>query len=1011
MNRLLFATVLFFLSIIHAFDATSQGHLRLIAEGERDFIKLREAFYTEWKAEGSRYSELKKFKRWEYFIVPRLIDGKIPATQYFKKRYETFELERSRQLNRGAKTENSWEPIGPKKWEVGNDGYNPGNGRVNCITVDPNDPLKLYIGAAGGGFWKSSDGGATWNTSTDDLGVLGVTDIYIDPDNTDRIIIVTGDAYGSDTPSIGLFESTDGGESWQLMNLEFDRNEFRTFFKLEVGKVNKDLMYLAGSNIIRSDDGGETWDEVHFGNFSDLVVHPTNDSILYACNRFESTSEIITLHKSIDAGITWEEMEFSFPEANKTFARKALGVTPDNPDVVYILAAASDATYGALFKSPNQLDSVALMSSSPNIFGYSKAADDGSGQGWYDLAIGVSPEDEDELYVSGIHVWKSQDAGQNWELQNYWVWDDQEYPYVHADNHTIDFYHGNLYCGGDGGIFFSEDDGETFENLSFGLSISQFYRLGTHPTEEDVVIGGLQDNGSFTKIDNQWYHIFGADGMEALIDHTDPSIVYSEYQYGGIIRYINEGLDADLYIENEDNESGGWVTPFIMHPDDHNTLYFGYQNVWKSTDQGTTLNKQSNFQGGSVIDILKMHPTETNHFLVGRGGLLFYSSDDAVSYNSISGGLPARNLNDAMFDVKDPNTLWAGFSGGIVYQSDDAGESWFSLSEGLPDLSVNCLLQHPCGDILYAGTDVGVYTLSLLEDQPIWEYMGEGLPNVVVSELEIQQATNKLYIATYGRGVWKIDVPSTSGGTEDQIITFDEIAEKRLGDARFALNASSTSGLPISYVSSDNSIVQIVGDSADILSRGTVEITASQKGNCQFKSAESMTRTVEVVRGTQTIDFKPIPTDITFEQGESFGLLATASSGLPVSFSSSNESMIAIDKNLATIESSSGGTVTISANQEGDDDYEPAETIDREIVFLILDAEILSATVLFPNPASRYIEVPDNKVGEKFRLFNISGKLIKEGQVSSKKRIDLTKYESGRYILLLGEEPFQIIKK
>ncbi|MCR9251492.1 MAG: T9SS type A sorting domain-containing protein [bacterium] len=1010
MNRSSIFTVFFFLSIIIAFSATSQGHLRLIAEGERDFSKLREAFYEEWKEQGSRYSDLKKFKRWENFIVPRLKDGKIPGAGYFKQRYDAYELIKA-DKNASKRQQNSWQSIGPYKWEVGNDGYNPGNGRINCITVDPNDPNKVYIGAASGGFWKSLDGGQTWHTSTDDLGVLGVTDIYVDPDNTDRIIILTGDAYGSDTPSIGLFESLDAGESWELMNLSFDRNEFKTFYKLEVGKENKDLMFVAGSNIIRSVDGGETWEEVQTGTFSDLAMHPTNDSILYACDRFDNVANQITLYKSVDAGLNWERLIMDFPEANKTFGRKALGVTPANPDVVYILSSASDATFGGLFKSSDQLNSVTLMSSTPNIFGYSKEADDNSGQGWYDLAIGVSPEDENELYVSGVHVWKSMDSGENWELQNYWIWSDQEYPYVHADNHTIDYYHGNVYCGGDGGIFYSEDDGETFDNLSFGLNIAQFYRLGTHPEKEDVVVGGLQDNGSFAKINDEWYHIFGADGMEALIDHTDPNTVYSEYQNGGIIRYTNEGLDTDWFVSNADNEPGGWVTPFIMHPNDHNTLYFGYQNVWVSNDRGETLTKNSNFNGASVIDILKMHPTQNNTFLVGRGGLLYYSTDEARSFSEISAGLPSLPLTDAIFDVANPDRIWASLFEGNVYQSNDAGESWFSVSEGLPFLSVNCLLQHPCGEILYAGTDVGVYTLDLTSGNRNWEYMGSGLPNVIVREMEIQNATSKLYVATYGRGIWKIDVPEVTEGEEIQSITFQDIEDKRLSDEKFALVAESSSALEISFISSDDRIVLIDGDSAKIIGLGAVEISAMQYGNCAYQPADTVTKSFEVLKGIQTIDFEEIATDVPFRKGRSFSLYARSSASLPITFVSSDENLISINGDRAVIESDEGGTVTITASQEGSEFYEAAENVDQEITFLILDAETLESNPLYPNPTTRFVNLPPDTRGAQYRLFNLSGRLVKRGIVSNKNRVDISDGNSGRYILEVAGKTYQVVKK
>ncbi|MEO9966390.1 MAG: T9SS type A sorting domain-containing protein [Reichenbachiella sp.] len=827
------------LTIVVISDANSQDHLRLISEGERDFVKIREAFYSYWDRTGRRNSDFKKFKRWEDRVLPRLVDGQLSSSGHYTMRISEYKLLQEKFTKSARTNTESWEAIGPYDWQVASNGYSPGNGRINCITVDPNDPDIIYIGTSGGGVWKSEDSGATWSTTTDQLAVLGATDIYVNPADSDEVIVLTGDAYGSDTPSVGLIKSIDGGKTWSTTNFSYEESAYNVFFKFEVSPTNPDLMIVAGDGVHRSTDGGDTWTEVMTVTISDLVFHPGDDDIVYAAARYEDSENELTLYKSTDGGATWSSALFTFESLDTTLGRKALGVTEDNLDALYVLVSDDDATFGGLFKSEDQLSTMSMQSNTPNIFGYeTDGSDADDGQGWYDLAIAVDPDDEDILYASGVHIWKSIDSGVTWEIQNYWIWDTEEYPYVHADNHTLDIANGKLYAGCDGGVFVSADGGDTFTDLSPGLNIGQFYRISTHPTDENIVIGGLQDNGAYLRKNNQWYQIYGADGMEAIIDHTDPTIMYSSYQNGGILRYTDDGENIDLDVINSDDESGGWITPYIMHPDDNKTMYFGFENVWKSTDQGETLSKISNFQTGGNISILKQHPTNTDHLLASSDGSLYLTTDDGDKWSDITVGLPFYTLTDATFAHNDASTIWATFSnyeiGEKVYKSTDSGKNWTSVSEGLPDLPVNCILsQNSCSGRVFIGTDIGVYSRN--EGQTTWNYLGEGLPNVVVRELEMQDETGKLFAATFGRGIWKIE----AGEIQSQQITFEDIGNKFVGSESFELVASSDSGLDVIFTSSDPDIVSINGTTATVVSEGSVTITAVQEGNCDYLEAES----------------------------------------------------------------------------------------------------------------------------------------------------------------------------
>lgn len=904
----------------------------------------------------------------------------------------------------------TWQAMGPYEWGVTTNGYSPGNGRLNCITVDPNDEDHIFVGAAAGGLWESSDGGQSWSTSTDQLAVLGITDIYIDPDDSNNIIILTGDAYGNDTPSVGLYKSTDGGLSWGQMSLQFDKSHYQTFFKLEVSPVNGDHMLVGGNGIYISKDGGSSWELTLEQNVTDVVMHPTDDQIVYAVGREEESNNNLTTYKSTDGGLTWSKKVFSIALGYR-LGRKAIGVSPNSPDSVYILATSTSSTFGGLFLSGDQLNTLQLQSNSPNIFGYEKNGEDNSGQGWYDLSIAVSPDNPNEIYVSGIHIWKSTDAGINWELQNYWVYNDPEYPYVHADNHTLDFANGKLYAGGDGGIFMSADQGETFENLSFGLNIGQFYRIGTHPTDAGIVVGGLQDNGSFYRFNDQWKQIFGADGMDGLIDHTDPSYVYSEYQNGGIIRFRENAEIIDHYVENPE-ERGGWITPFIMHPDDHKVLYFGYQNIWKSTDQGTSMERISDFQTAETIRFLKQHQEFPSQLLTSVSGKLFLTTNEGSDWQDITEGLPSYYMTDAEFSYNDPETIYATFSNQEedfkVYVSYDLGTSWQNVSSGIPSIPVNCIeSQNSCSNSLFIGTDIGVYYKDDTMEQ--WEPYGSGLPNVIIDEVEVQYATGKVFVATYGRGVWSTDVALPIPGTLSQTLTFDQIEGKSFGDEPFHLVATSSEGLKATYKSSDPEILSISGDKATINKTGTVTITATQKGNCEFLEA-SIAQEITIDKGEQEITFAPLES-----KKSNDGLIsleASTSSKLPIVFTSSDEGIFAIDGSRGEIIGI--GTVTITASQEGDDYYYPAEDVSQTLMIIALGEGENESLTVYPNPAGASTTLYfSNKEKREVELFNLNGQLIRSFSLSRRTshELDLEGLKPGVYILKVEEASLEIIKE
>ena len=271
-----------------------------------------------------------------------------------------------------------------------------GNGRVNCIAFDPNNSDIIWIGSHAGGLWKSVDGGNNWTTGTDNLPVIGVSSIAIDPTNTQNMLIVTGDADASDTYSIGILKSTDGGNSWNTTSLSYNISDEETINKVIINPNNPDSVYaVTNLNIMISTDAGSNWAIIgSLGRWRDIEFKPGNPSVIYAAKQSNGNSNV---YKTIDGGANWSKINNGVASNGKY--RPLIAVTADNPEVIYALYSASDYGFHGLYKSSDAGDNWVLQSNSPNILGRETDGSDSGGQSWYDLSLGVAPNNENLVYV------------------------------------------------------------------------------------------------------------------------------------------------------------------------------------------------------------------------------------------------------------------------------------------------------------------------------------------------------------------------------------------------------------------------------------------------------------------------------------------------------------------------------------------------------------------------------------------------------------------------------------
>jgi photosystem II stability/assembly factor-like uncharacterized protein len=730
----------------------AQHWVRLLEDGHTPLPEVKAAFDSAWAGRPYvRSKGWKQYQRWYWFMDQRTWpSGERPDPAVYN--HAAAAVVAMRQQAAGhARSQANWAPLGPLSWNTTS--YNPGNGRVNAVTVDPSDPNVIYVGTPSAGLWRSNDAGNTWQALFTDLPSMGVSGIVVDPADPQVIYIATGDGDGSDTYSAGVLKSTDGGATWNSTGLNWTLADTRTTRCLRMAPSNNQtLLCAASSGIFRSTNGAQNWQQVRFGGYRDIEFQPGNDSIVYACGN--------TFERSTDGGEHFQLLSNTGLPPGGQVGRMAIAVTPADPLTVYVLCSSdADGGFLGLYRSFDGGLSFTLQSNSPNLFGYEDDGSDTGGQSWYDMALVADPEDANRVYIGGINVWKSIDGGMNWTIESHWT-----YPsligYTHADIHTLEIFNGKLYCGSDGGIHVSANEAEDWADLSAGLDITQFYRLGGSELLPYKFMAGAQDNGTNRLLNGNWTHVYGADGMEAAIDPLDPNIVYGSSQNGNILLSYSNGANWDN-IGDGITEDGPWVTPFII---DHNStthLLAGFHNVWATWDRGDSWVMMTNWNEDEYVRCLALAPSNSDVIYAARQDLVQRSDDGGFTWADISGGLPNQTPTSFAVDPTDPMHVYVSFSGygagNKLFASNNGGQNWSNYSMNLPNIPVNSVVYEPgTNNGLYVGTDMGVfYTNDYFSN---WLPYGQGLPNVVVNELEINMAAGKVRAATFGRGLWESDL-------------------------------------------------------------------------------------------------------------------------------------------------------------------------------------------------------------------------------------------------------------
>ena len=820
-----------------------QRWVELMNDTTSNFYEVQEAFYDEW--EGKEYKKgngWKQFKRWEWYMEPRVYPtgNRINTQQVYNER-KAFEAE----YGTPSTKSNGWSPMGPNDWQA--IGSGPGIGRINVVAEHPTNDQIIYAGSPSGGIWKTTDAGSTWEPLNDDFPTLGVSGIAIDHSDPQTIYIATGDKDASDTYSIGVVKSTDGGMTWNNTGLTHNLSQYISCQELIMHPFDPNTLVLAtNQGLFKTIDGGVNWTQSASGDFHDVEYHPTNPSIMYA-----STDQ---MYRSNDGGDSFTQINNGLPVASN-LNRIQLAVSEDEPDWVYALTGKfSDATFYGLYLSTDGGLSFQLQSDSPNIFGVNLTGSDGNGQCWYDMAIDADPNDATTILAGGVNIWKSTDAGQNWSINTHRSYQlSTNIEYTHADIHDIRFFNGNLYCGTDGGIYKTTDLGNNWNDLTPGMEISQFYRLGLAPQTPDIVIGGTQDNGSYLLKNNSWTHVYGADGMEAAVNPVNRDIMFCSYQFGAMVRSVDGGTHWER-IFPVSNENGAWTTPYETIGS--SSVIIGYENVWKSTNNGDSFNSISTFAGGDRIRHLDVCDNDEDIIYVSFYGSLHKTEDGGTSWQNVTSNLPNIQVSDIQIHPTHTEIVWvtsSGFNNGEkVFVTTNGGVSWENISGNLPNIPANTLVyQEGTDGGLYVGMDVGIYyTDSTLTN---WQAFDTDLPNVIISELEIHYGGDVIRAATYGRGIWESELytPSTLLPEANFITSLTEICPS---DSITFKNASinASPGWTWYFPGGSPSTSSAARPTVTFPSSGVYDVSLVVDN---ANGSDSITKAIEVTHGQHLLDF------------------------------------------------------------------------------------------------------------------------------------------------------------
>ena len=622
----------------------------------------------------------------------------------------------------------------------------PGNvsGRTRAIIVDPSDPdhNTWLIAATGGGIWKTTDGGNSWQEKTKDLPSLTTTTLVQCASAPSVLYAGTGRGYGSSYAHIngdGIFKSTDSGETWFQLASTAGGKLFTAINRVVVDPDNPDLVLACGndktgrngqdsgprkSGIYRSTNGGESWTlvfdpDIFFGMTTDnrvqqIVATPGNFNVLYAAvNR-------MGVIKSTNAGQTWSVSanNFGVPSGYSdptsgmgNSVRVELAIAPSDTDRIYA-AVERPAGVGDLYLSTNAGASWSLLENNgntdPNWFNaFGLSGSNSNQQGWFDNTIAVATTDPNLVFVGGVNLYRITVNPDNRTRSTvpmaWWVSNGAGIPVVHGDHHSIHpILDGapaeqmRILNTNDGGVAVSADGGNSWRQMT-NLVTTQFYSADKKPGAS-AYIGGMQDNGTYMSAENPtgatpWQRAGFGDGFAVAWHYKDPNKLISTVQFGAYNRSLDGGQSWQV-LSDALAGVGPFYTKLGYSKTDPDLIFtIGSGGIKRSDDFGSTWTRKSvpSWAGFNTFDSVAVSIADPRVVWISsrregrpKGGV-HVSADSGLNFTQISDNLPTDLTYAAGIGTHptDPATAWLVFgnpNSPKILQTNDMGQSWSDIS-------------------------------------------------------------------------------------------------------------------------------------------------------------------------------------------------------------------------------------------------------------------------------------------------------------------------------------------
>ncbi len=684
------------------------------------------------------------------------------------------------------------------------------SGRIGDFAVNPEKPWEYYVAVCSGNVWKTENRGTTWEPIFDDQGSYSIGCITLDPNNPLTVWVGTGENNSQRSVSYGdgVYKSLDGGKTWKNMGLK----ESEHIGMIAVDPRDSDVVYVAAQGplwraggdrgLYKTSDGGETWDlalEISEDTgVNEVHMDPRDPDVLYASS-YQRRRRVWTLidggpesaiYKSTDAGASWKKLTNGIPGVDK--GKIGLAVSPANPDVIYAIIEAAQDEQG-FFRSTdggaNWRKMSDYLSSSPQYYN----------------EIFADPKNVDRVYSMDTFMRVTHDGGKTFERVGI--------NYKHVDDHALWIDPENtdhLLAGCDGGIYETYDRGATWDFKS-NLPVTQFYRVSVDYDRPFYnVYGGTQDNNSLGApsrtisasgiINADWVITLGGDGYETQVDPTNSNIVYSQFQYGGLARYDKAAGEA-LMIRPQPGKDEpairwNWNSPLLLSPHSPTRLYYAGNILFRTDDRGNSweavspdLTRQVDRNQLEVMGIIQSVDAVAKNMSTSyygncvaltespmQEGLIYVGTDDGLIQVTEDGGENWRKIekvkgvpqytyvSELTASRHKAGTVFAAFDNRkngdfkpYAFKSTDMGRGWTSITGDLPERGTVFAIEqdHVDPSLLFAGTEFGVYFT--YDAGAHWVELTGGFPTIVAKDLDIQRRENDLAVGTFGRGIYILD--------------------------------------------------------------------------------------------------------------------------------------------------------------------------------------------------------------------------------------------------------------